>query len=164
MVRMPLQILSIGICMPITPVDARRTCCVSSPSASAAASALFAHSSSPMAPVQALATPLFMTQACALPYFCTISRSQITGEAFTRFDVNVPARVHGTSEQSIAISLRSFLIPAQMPIALNPLAEVTPPSIIFMPYLPLYVLYSVSSINTVSSVLRCACSSPTRKK
>ena len=130
----PAHILSIGSCIPITPVEPNRTELAGTPSTSPAVFASSAHASSPSTPVHALATPLFTTIACAPSSLYTILLSPFTGAANTLLSVNVPAVTHGVSEKTIAISFLPFLylIPAAIPAALKPLAAVTPPFIISM--------------------------------
>ena len=93
----PAQILSIGSCAPITPVEATNTALSGTCNASDTAFASAAHASSPSFPVQALATPLLTTTACAKGEFATMSLSHFTGAAKTLFVVNVPAVTHGFS-------------------------------------------------------------------
>ena len=81
----------------MTPVEPSSTCSGAMPSASAAHSAVFRHSSSPVLPVAALAMPAFTTTACAIFFPSTIRRSQITGAACTRLLVNVPATAQGVA-------------------------------------------------------------------
>ena len=128
----PAHILSIGSCMPITPVEPKSTDFAGTPSTSPAVFASSAQASSPSVPVQALATPLLTTIACAPSSLYTMLLSHFTGAANTLLSVNVPAVTHGFSENTIAISFLPFLylIPAAIPAALKPLAAVTPPSII----------------------------------
>ena len=128
----PAHILSIGSCIPITPVEPKSTDLAGTPSTSAAVFASSAQASSPSVPVHALATPLLTTIACAPSSLYTMLLSHFTGAANTLLSVNVPAVTHGFSENTIAISFLPFLylIPAAIPAALKPLAAVTPPSII----------------------------------
>ena len=127
----PATIVSIGSCIPITPVDATSTEFSGIPSALDTACASLRHALSPSSPVRALATPLLITTACEYSLLYTIFLSHFTGAANTLFVVNVPAVTHGFSEKIIAMSFFVlFLIPAFIPAALNPFAAVTPPCII----------------------------------
>ncbi len=129
----PATILSMGSCMPITPVDATRTPSAETPKISAAASAVALQYPYPSSPVHALAIPAFMITAWALSEWYTTCWSHFTGAAFTIFVVNVPAATHGFSLYIMAMSVLSlYLIPAAAEADLNPFGAVTPPSISFI--------------------------------
>ncbi len=92
----PLQIFSIGSCMPITPVDATKTASSGIFKTSAVFFAVRLQYASPSSPVHAFAIPELTTTACANSLFDTIFLSHLTGAACTTFVVNVPAATHGT--------------------------------------------------------------------
>ena len=102
----PSLIRSIGICIPITPVEPINTAFCGICNSSEAASASSLQYAIPCTPVPAFATPAFTTTACANGLFSTISLSHRTGAAFTTFVVNVPAAWHGVV---LYISAISFL-------------------------------------------------------
>ena len=102
----PAVILSTGICIPMTPVDATSTASVGTPNSSPAHFASASQQSSPCLPVQALAIPELTTTACANAECSTICLSHSTGAAFTTLEVNVPATVQGALLTISAISLR----------------------------------------------------------
>ena len=124
--RTPATTLLSGSGVPITPVDRTSTSSVARSSRRAASAAVAYASSRPRSPVAAFATPEFVSTACG----CASSRCSLqstTGAASTRFAVNIPAPVAGTSERTSERSRRSFLrIPQCTPLATNPLAAVTP--------------------------------------
>ena len=127
----PPSIISIGSCLPITPVDAMSTESAGIESSCPALAASALQLLSPSSPVQALATPLLMTTACAYSELYTTLRSHLTGAAYTLLVVNVPAVTQAVLENTIAISFFTlFLIPTFIPVARKPLAAVTPPFII----------------------------------
>ena len=102
----PAEILSSGIFGPITPVEPSSTAEAGIPRTFAVCSAVALHRSRPAFPVAALAMPAFTTTACTGQPDSTISRSQITGAAFTLLEVKVPATAQGVSLKSMAISVR----------------------------------------------------------
>jgi len=123
----PAWMRAIGRLTPITPVEHTSTNRSSIASAPATAAAISRALIIPCSPVQALAQPLLIATAWALPA-ATRSRSSCTGAAATRFVVKTAATAAGTSETSNAKSLRSgYLIAASTPAARNPRAAVTPP-------------------------------------
>ena len=95
--EIPALILSIGSCIPITPVDPTSTPASSIPSTFAASFAVSWQYIIPSTPVHALAIPELMITACDFCLFSTICLSHLTGAAFTTFVVNVPATLHGFS-------------------------------------------------------------------
>ena len=104
--RMPFFSLFISITGPITPVEPIRTSSFVIPRTSAAYAAVSSQTAMPSGPQPAFAMPVFTTTARTVPPSCTSFLSHSTGAAFTIFDVNVPAAVHGTSERIIAMSFR----------------------------------------------------------
>ena len=92
----PAVILSMGSCMPMTPVDATRTLSAEIPRARAAASAVCPQYPMPSSPVQALAMPAFITTARAGAPLVTWFLSHFTGAAFTILVVKVPADRQGS--------------------------------------------------------------------
>ena len=94
---MPARTLSMGSCMPMTPVEPTSTLSLSIPSISAASSAVSRQYLMPSSPVHALAIPELTTTAWGFFLLSTTARSHFTGAAFTTFVVNVPAALHGFS-------------------------------------------------------------------
>ena len=111
---MPFFTRSIGICIPITPVDPIRTERSGMPRTRPASFAVSSQIFRPSRPVQALAIPEFTTTACTFSRLSrTMLRSHRTGAAFTTFEVKVPAATQGTLLYTSAMSVRpSYLIPA----------------------------------------------------
>ena len=108
-------------CSPITPVD--ESCTISSviPRPEAAHAPAVMAARMPASPVQALAQPLLIKMACALPCLSR-SISSTTGAAFTWLVVKAPAVTAGTSLKIRPRSSRSaYLIPAATAAVLNPL-------------------------------------------
>ena len=152
----PVQILSIGSCIPITPVDAKSIEFSSVPSSDAAFFALCLQYSIPSSLVQALAIPEFITIAFTSTSLSVIFLSQSTGAAFTRFVVYVPADIAGTFEKIMAISvLFLYFIFASVALAKNPFGAHIPPFIIFIhsPYilLRLNILFMPSFKSCIAS-------------
>ena len=83
--------------LPMTPVEATKTALAGIFRMSAAASAVALQYPYPSTPVQALAIPALMMTAWADGAWYTISWFHLTGAAFTRLVVKVPAALHGTS-------------------------------------------------------------------
>ena len=122
---------SIGSGTPITPVAAGSTSSALMPRHSAAICVAFSAISSPSG-VHVLAFPLLQSTACAVPLARCLFVTAICA-AFTLFFVYTAAAFPGTS---LTIRARSgfsefFFIPLYIPPALNPVAAVTPPSMIF---------------------------------
>ena len=93
----PALILSIGICIPITPVEPTRTPFSSIPRTFPASLAVSSQYFIPSSPVHAFAIPEFTITACDFCLLSAICLSHFTGAAFTTFVVNVPATLHGFS-------------------------------------------------------------------
>ena len=121
----PASRRSIGSLGPITPVERTITSSGRSARRSATRAAVARASSSPGAPVAALATPAFTTTACgsASP---RCLRETVTGAAWTRFRVHMAQPTAGPSERTSATSgLPDGRIPAETPEAAKPDAAVT---------------------------------------
>ena len=95
--RTPSSTFSTGSCWPITPVELTKTSSSPRPSSSSARTSTFLALARPCSPVAALALPLLMTTARALPFFST-SRPSRTGAAQNLLVVNRAAQVAGSWE------------------------------------------------------------------
>ena len=119
---------SIGMGIPIRPVEQTRTWLRSQPRASATSAAVPSATSRPGSPVAALALPELRTTAAACDPPARCRRLSWTGAAATRLVVNTPAAVTGRWS-AVATSDRSgrpdALMPAATPAATKPWAAVT---------------------------------------
>ena len=124
----PTSSASIGIGMPMRPVEHTSTSAVSAPRPPAASSHMRCASRRPGSPVAALALPELNTTAAAVPS-ARWRREICTGAAWARLVVNTPAAVTA-ARSSVATSARSAapdgLIPHARPPATKPGAAVTP--------------------------------------
>ena len=123
------RISAIGSSTPIMPVLATSTSSSSTPACRAASAAISCASSKPCSPTQQFAHPLLATTACAVP-LATRSRLNVTEGDSTLFVVKVPAAVAGVSDTTTPRSRfpsPTVFSPANVPPALNPRADVTPP-------------------------------------
>ena len=121
----PRAILSMGRCVPMTPVDITNTCSASISSAAATISEVARAFSRPIEPVQALALTVLVATArmdCGLAATRSISSS--TGAALTLLRVKTPAATQSTSlttrEKS---SAPAFFNPACTPATRKPATE-----------------------------------------
>ena len=137
---MPCSILSIGSRSPMMPVEHTAICEASTPIPSAVSCCIALASSTPCAPVQALALPELNTTAEIAPPLIT-SRLTLTGAAKTLLRVNTAAAAFfGPSLTTAAMSgLPDALMPAEVAAALNPLGAVTP--VVLMMKMSFTVLY-----------------------
>ena len=119
--------LSIGSCFPITPVELTTTSQGFIDNFFAQHDWVSSALLKPIVPVHAFAFPELIRTALTL-FCCLIKFFETTkGAAITLFSVNVPAALHGTSENIKARSFFSFFIPQFIPAALIPITEVTEP-------------------------------------
>ena len=95
--RTPSSTFSTGSFWPMTPVEHTNTSSSPRPSSFSASVSTVLASLMPCSPVAALALPLLMTTARALPFF-RISRSRMTGAAQNLLVVNMAAQEAGCSE------------------------------------------------------------------
>ncbi len=125
---MPTSSASMGIGMPMRPVEHTSTSSGAMPRPSAVSSHIRTASRRPGSPVAAFALPELNTTAAARP-FARWRREIWTGAACARFVVNTPAAVAGTPS-SVARSARSGspdgLMPHARPPATKPGTAVTP--------------------------------------
>ena len=120
---------SIGMGIPMSPVEHTRICSGATPSSDATAAHMASASSMPGAPVAALALPLLrMTATDWPPERSRCVRVVMTGAAVIRLRVNTPAADTGCASV-VATRERSgapdALMPAAIPAATNPDAAVT---------------------------------------